>query len=151
MTRAPAPLPMVAVAAVVFDELGRVLVIERGRPPGEGLWSFPGGRLELGETLAAAVAREVQEETGLIIAVGPLVEVVERVTVTERGTYHYVIHDYLGCVTGGVLVAGDDVRAARFVDEFELAALATTDGLAAVIARARDRLPFPVANLAAPG
>lgn len=151
MTRPPASVPVVAVAALVFDDAGRVLLIERGQPPGVGLWSVPGGRLELGEALAAGVAREVHEETGLIIEVGPLVEIVERVTSTAAGTFHYVILDYLGRVTGGTLAAGDDVRAARFVDDNELAALPTTEGLAAVVARARSLLPFPVAKPAAPG
>ncbi|HTR52583.1 MAG TPA: NUDIX domain-containing protein, partial [Kofleriaceae bacterium] len=71
--------PTVGVGAFVFDAEGRVLVIERGHPPGEGLWSVPGGRLEFGETLAQAVAREVREETGLIAEVGPLVCVIESV------------------------------------------------------------------------
>ena len=129
--------PIVAVAAIVFDEEGRVLVIERGRPPGAGLWSVPGGRLELGESIADGVAREVLEETGLIVEVGALAEVVERVTRTEAGTWHHVIHDHLARVIGGELRAGDDVRAARFVTAQELVALATTEGLIEVIERAR--------------
>jgi ADP-ribose pyrophosphatase YjhB (NUDIX family) len=137
MTRGPAPQPTVAVAAIVFDERGRVLLVERGRPPGEGLWTVPGGRLELGESLAAGVAREVAEETGLTVDVGALVEVVERVTPTADGTYHYVILDYLAQVRAGTLIAGDDVRAARFVDDHELAGLPLTDGLLPVLDRAR--------------
>lgn len=137
MSRGPSTQPVVAVAAIVFDEDGRVLVIERGRPPGVGLWSVPGGRLELGEPIAAAVAREVAEETGLTVEVGPLVEVVERVTPTAGGTYHYVILDHLAYLRGGALAAGDDVTAVRFVDDAELRALPLTDGLVAVIERAR--------------
>ncbi len=137
MTRCPSSQPVVAVTAIVYDDAGRVLLIERGRPPGVGLWSVPGGRLELGEPIAAAVVREVAEETGLIIEVGPLVEIVERVTATDGGTYHYVILDYLAHLRGGTLAAGDDVRAARFVDAAELARLPLTDGLVPVIDRAR--------------
>ena len=133
----PPRQPVVAVAAIVFDDAGRVLLVERGKPPGVGLWSVPGGKVELGEALADAVAREVREETGLDIEVGSLVEIVERVTPTADGTYHYVILDYLGRVRGGTLAAADDVRAARFVDEREQAALPCTDGLGPVIARAR--------------
>ena len=59
--------PVVAVAAIVFDAHGRLLVIQRGRPPGEGLWSVPGGKLEPHERLADAVAREVREETGVAV------------------------------------------------------------------------------------
>ena len=123
MSRGPAPQPIVAVGAIVFDDAGRVLLIERGRPPGVGLWSVPGGRVELGE---------------------PLVEVVERVTPGDGGTYHYVILDYLAWSTGGTPTAGDDARAARFVAIDELAQLPLTDGLRPVLERARalaDRDP----------
>lgn len=137
MSRGPSTQPVVAVAAIVFDEDGRVLVIERGRPPGVGLWSVPGGRLELGESIAVAVAREVREETGLDVEVGPLVAVVERVTPTTGGTYHHVILDHLAYLRGGRLAAGDDVTAVRFVDDAELRALPVTDGLVPVIERAR--------------
>jgi ADP-ribose pyrophosphatase YjhB (NUDIX family) len=150
MTRPPAPHPIVAVAAIVFDDADRVLVVERGRPPGEGLWSVPGGRLELGESIAAAVAREVREETGLTVEVGPLVEIVERVSTTADGTWHHVIHDHLARLTGGTLTAADDVRDARFVTDAELAALPTTDGLAAVVARARARAMQPRIPVAKP-
>jgi ADP-ribose pyrophosphatase YjhB (NUDIX family) len=133
MTLAPPPPPILAVSAVVFDDAGRVLVVERGKPPGEGLWSVPGGRLEPGESIAGAVAREVREETGLVVTVGPLVAVLERIA----STYHHVIHAHRANVTGGTLAPADDVRAARFVTDDELAALPTTEGLADVIAKAR--------------
>jgi len=127
--------PTVAVAAIVFDDDGRVLVIRRGHPPGEGLWTVPGGRLEPGETLAAGVAREIAEETGLAVDVGPLAEVVERM----GADYHFVILDYLARVTGGTLAAASDASDARFVTADELARLPVTDGLVAVIDRARAR------------
>jgi 8-oxo-dGTP diphosphatase len=134
--------PTVAVGAFVFDEAGRVLLVQRGRPPGEGLWTVPGGRVELGESLAAAVVREVREETGLDVECGPLVEVVERVTDVGASRWHYVILDYLATVVGGTLAAATDVRDARFVDDAALAALPLTDGLLPVLARARAlRIP----------
>ena len=125
--------PQVAVAAIVFDDAGRVLLVERGRPPGVGTWSVPGGRLEVGETLVQAVAREVREETGLVVEVGTLACAVERI----GDDHHYVILDYMARVIGGTLAAGDDARAARFVDEAELATLPVSDGLGPVLARAR--------------
>jgi ADP-ribose pyrophosphatase YjhB (NUDIX family) len=131
------PRPTVAVGAFVFDAADRVLLVERGRPPGEGLWTVPGGRVELGESLAEAVVREVREETGLDVRCGALVEVVERVTDIGDHRWHYVILDYLAEVTGGVLAAADDVRDARFVDDAALAALPLTDGLLPVLERAR--------------
>lgn len=125
--------PVVGVAAIIFDEAGRVLLVERGRPPAAGQWTVPGGKLEGRETLAQGVAREVREETGLIVEVGPLACVVERMS----DDYHFVILDYLARVIGGTLGAADDARAARFVGEAELAALPLTEGLADVLARAR--------------
>jgi ADP-ribose pyrophosphatase YjhB (NUDIX family) len=130
--RAQAPRPTVAVGAFVLDG-ERVLLIRRGRPPGEGLWSVPGGKLEPGETLAQAVAREVREETGLVVEVGPLACVVERM----GDGYHFVILDYLARVIGGSLTAATDAAAARFVDDAELASLPTTEGLLDALTRAR--------------
>ena len=127
--------PVVAVAAIVFDDLGRVLLVERGRPPGAGLWSVPGGKLEGAETLAQAVAREVREETGLAVEVGALACVVERI----GDDHHFVILDYLARVIGGTLAAASDARAARFVGQDELATLPLTEGLVDVLARARQR------------
>lgn len=126
-------IPVVAVGAIVFDSEGRVLLVERGKPPGVGLWSVPGGKLEGTETLAQGVAREVREETGLVIEVGPLACVVERI----GDDHHFVILDYLARAIGGTLAAKDDARAARWVAPEELPSLPLTDGLMAVLERAR--------------
>jgi 8-oxo-dGTP diphosphatase len=124
--------PVCAVAAFIFDR-ERVLVIQRGKPPSEGLWSLPGGTLEAHETLAQAVAREVREETGLVVEVGPLTCVVERM----GDGHHFVILDYLARPIGGTLAAASDVRDARWVTDDELASLPHTEGLLDVLARAR--------------
>ena len=128
---------VVGIGAIVFDDAGRVLLVERGKPPSAGLWSVPGGKLEARETLAQAVAREVREETGLVVEVGALACVLERIS----GDYHFVLLDYFARVTGGQLAAGSDARAARFVDPAELQALPLTEGLADVLARARATQP----------
>src|SRR5580692_510995 len=94
--------PMVAVGAFVFDAEDRVLLVERGQPPSEGAWTVPGGKLEAGETLAQAVAREVREETGLVVEVGALACVVE----SFGEGFHYVIIDYLARPIGGTLASG---------------------------------------------
>jgi ADP-ribose pyrophosphatase YjhB (NUDIX family) len=93
----------------------------------------PGGRIDMNETLAQAVAREVREETGLVVEVGGLACVVERMA---EG-YHYVILDYLARVVGGELLAGDDASAARFVRPDELPSLPLSDGLMPLLERAR--------------
>ncbi|HEY4176999.1 MAG TPA: NUDIX hydrolase [Kofleriaceae bacterium] len=129
--------PIVAVAGIVFDPEGRVLLVERGTPPGVGLWSVPGGKLEGNETLAQAVAREVREETGLIVEVGPLSCVVESLGDADLGDRHFVILDYLARVIGGKLNAGTDAANARFVPPPDLFKLPLTDGLGVVLERAR--------------
>ena len=125
--------PVVAVAAIVYDPQGRVLLVERGKPPGEGLWTVPGGRLEATETLAQGVAREVREETGMIVEVGALACVVERI----GDDHHFVILDYVARAIGGELAAASDARAAKWVDEGELQQLPLTECLQDVLARAR--------------
>jgi ADP-ribose pyrophosphatase YjhB (NUDIX family) len=101
----------------------------------------PGGRVHLGESLAAACAREVEEETGLVVAVGDAVEIAERVTRDETGavTHHYVIIDFAVKVRGGELRAGSDASEVLWAAADELAQLPLTDGLAPVLARARSR------------
>jgi ADP-ribose pyrophosphatase YjhB (NUDIX family) len=131
--------PVVGVGAMIFDEKGRVLLARRGKPPGKGLYTVPGGRVELGETLTRACAREVREETGLEVDVGRLVEVVERVSRDPGGgiLYHFVIVDYLASVRGGTARPGDDCSELKWATREELAKLPTTEGLLPVIERAR--------------
>ena len=112
------------VGALVYDEQHRLLLIRRGHDPGAGLWSIPGGRVEPGETDPEAVAREVHEETGLHVAVGPLVGEIERPGL--HGST-YVIRDYAATTLSGTLTPGDDATEARFVTHQELTTLRTTD------------------------
>jgi len=111
--------PLVGVGAVVVDD-GRVLLVRRGREPLKGHWSLPGGLLELGESLTAGVAREVLEETGLIVEPIELVELLDRIhREGDRVRYHYVIADYLCRVVSGELKAASDADAVRWVEPAE--------------------------------
>ncbi|MEQ4716881.1 NUDIX hydrolase [Nonomuraea sp. B19D2] len=114
------------VGAIIFDASDRLLLIKRGRPPGVGLWSIPGGRLEPGESDADGVRREVLEETGLQVEVGRLAGTVDR---PGLGGDTYVIRDYLASVTGGVPAAGDDAADVRWFDIEELVRLPLSEGL----------------------
>jgi ADP-ribose pyrophosphatase YjhB (NUDIX family) len=111
--------PLMGVGAVVVDG-GRVLLVRRGTEPLKGEWSLPGGLVELGETLTAAVIREVREETGLIVEPLELIELLDRIhREGDRIRYHYVIADYLCRVTSGELLAASDADAVRWVERAE--------------------------------
>ncbi len=128
--------PIVGVGAVAIAN-GRVVLVRRRFEPLAGQWSLPGGGLEVGETIAAGVRREVGEETGLDVDVGPLVEIFEPILHDADGRirHHYVILDYLCRVRRGTPAAGSDVDDVVLADPAGLAAYALTDAAARVIAR----------------
>lgn len=116
MAREYPEYPIVGVAAVVV-RAGQVLLVQRGREPGKGLWGVPGGVLELGEAVVDGVRREVREECGIEIEVGPLLGVFEPQQRDDAGRlrYHYVVLDYLARYVSGKLRAADDADDARWV------------------------------------
>ncbi len=117
-------VPRVAVGAIIFRD-GRVLLVKRGRPPSQGQWAIPGGRVELGETLQAAAEREIYEETGLTIRAGKpanTFDVIDR-DGTGRVRFHYVIVDLLADYLGGEPRPGDDAHEARWIAPQDLAEL----------------------------
>lgn len=127
---------IVGVGAVVFKG-DKVLLVKRGRDPGKGLWSFPGGVVNAGETLRDAVLRELYEETGLRGNVLKLVQV-EEVIVRENRTvkYHYVVLYYL-VEASGFLRQGGDAEEVKWIKIEE--ALASS-GVSSVVKRVLRRL-----------
>jgi ADP-ribose pyrophosphatase YjhB (NUDIX family) len=120
--------PVVAVGAVICRD-DCILFIRRNQEPAKGLWTFPGGVVELGESLEEAVKREALEETGLRVAVGEVATVIDRVVRDEAGgvRYHYVIVDYFARVVGGLQRPGSDVSDARWVALDDLDSLELTE------------------------
>lgn len=138
MTREYPDAPRVGVGAIVIHE-GRVLLVRRGRAPALGLWSVPGGLVELGETTVDAARREVEEETGLDVRIAGLVGVVDRVTRDADGRvrYHWVLVDYLAYPqSNDTITAGSDAAEVRWVTIDEVERLPITEGLADMIKRA---------------
>ena len=137
--------PVVGVGAVVLDG-DRVLLVKRGHEPLKGEWSLPGGAVELGETLETAAAREVREETGVNVDVGPIVEVVDRLRHDPDGRvqYHYVLVDFL-CHPSGTTqaAAGSDADAAVWATLGELEALGVAKAAVRVIEHAIVRRSGP--------
>lgn len=104
------PLPGV-LAVVVRD--GRVLMVQRAREPDRGKWGFPGGLIELGETVTAAALRELREETGLDAEAGEIIDVFDVITPDDAGRvrYHFVLNVVVCHWQSGIAVAGDDAAA----------------------------------------
>ena len=117
-----------------------VLLIKRRFQPLAGQWSLPGGMLEVGETLAAGVAREVLEETGLVVEPGPVVELVDRIILDSEGRvqYHFVLVDYLCRPAGGRLRARSDAAEVAIADAGALQPFGLTLEAGAVIRRALE-------------
>lgn len=136
------PLPGVG-AIIIRGE--NILLVQRGREPLKGWWSLPGGLIETGEKIEAALKREILEETGLIVRTARPFEIFERIMRDAQGRaeYHYILHDYLCTVERGALHAGDDAGSAAWVPRAKLAGLQLTEGTLAVIERAFQRSTEP--------
>jgi len=130
--------PIVGVGGVAFID-GQVVLIKRRFEPLAGRWSLPGGTLELGERLHDGLVREMREETGLIVQVGALVELFDRITRDDEGRvrFHYVLADYVCTPVGGELCAGSDVADVVLAGVDDLARYDLTPKTLDVIAAAR--------------
>ena len=119
------------VGAVVHDAAGRLLLIQRGHAPSAGTWSVPGGRMEPGETEAAAVVREVAEETGLRVRPD---RVLGAVRIAGDGVV-FTVTDW-ACTLLDLdrrPVAGDDAADVVFADAAGIAALDMAPGVVAAL------------------
>jgi 8-oxo-dGTP diphosphatase len=129
--------PLIGVGALIHrgDE---IVVVLRETEPAKGLWSIPGGLLELGERVADGVKREVREETGLEVAVDRLLDVIDNIVYDEEGRicYHYVLIDYLCRPSLGDLKAATDVKEARWIKLTDVDRLPTTKTLKRLLAQA---------------
>jgi ADP-ribose pyrophosphatase len=111
----------VGVGAVIVKD-GRVLLVRRANEPSRGRWSVPGGTVELGETLAEALVREVSEECGVRIEVGEVLSTFDLIRRDDQGRvcYHYVLIDLAARYLGGEPAAATDALDVRWVDGIEL-------------------------------
>lgn len=129
--------PLPAVGAIIRQG-DAVLLVRRGTPPNQGQWSVPGGSIEWGETIEAAVRREVREETGLTVAVGALAGISE-VIAGDNGTpaFHYVVLDYFAEIVAGTPHAASDAAEVAWIPLSALSTLDVTPGLLAFFAKLR--------------
>lgn len=120
-------IPRIGVLAVIRRG-DAFLLVRRKFAPNIGVWGFPGGKLEWGETLAACAARELLEETGIeaVFDADPLIPIE---AINEADGFHFLLIPLVGQETGGDLVAGDDALEARWVARVDIDALARVPGL----------------------
>ena len=120
--------PQLGCGAIVRRD-DAVLLVKRGMPPRAGEWAIPGGKVQAGESLRAAVEREILEETAIRVRAGEMVYQLEYIEYDEAGAlaFHYVVLDYATTYLSGEPCAGDDADEAAWVHFDELAAMALTD------------------------
>ena len=133
--------PYLAVSAAII-RAGKILVVRRARAPAHGLYSLPGGVVEVGETLEEAVTREVREETGMTIEPVALAGFREAIVRDAGGRVerHFLILCFAARRSAGEPVLSEEVDEARWLDPAELGTLPTTAGLAEIVAEAFERL-----------
>jgi len=133
--------PYLAVSAAIVSD-GKVLIVRRARPPAHGLYTLPGGGVELGETLEQAVMREVREETALIVEPVELVGFRQAIARDDAGRVerHFVILPFAARWTGGEVTLNEELAEARWLAPSEIASLKTTEGLLPIVVAACERL-----------
>jgi len=133
--------PVVGVGAIILDG-DQILLEKRKNAPSKGKWTVPGGLVDLGESMEQAVIREVKEETSLEVYDPRLVDVVNYISLDEKGAvmYHYVIVDYLVTVKDGKLKAASDADALKWVPFSEVEEYDLTESFRLFFQRNRQKL-----------
>ncbi|MFZ3355056.1 MAG: NUDIX hydrolase [Xanthobacteraceae bacterium] len=133
--------PYLAVSAAIFRD-GRILIVRRARPPAHGIYTLPGGGVELGETLEEAVTREVREETALEIALVALAGYRQAIARDAKGDIerHFVILPFAARWIAGEVALNEELAEAHWLLPGELAGLTTTEGLAQIVTAAAERI-----------
>ena len=141
MSRQYPKKPVVGVGAIILDG-DQILLEKRKNSPGKGKWTVPGGLVDLGENVEQAIIREVKEETGLEAYDPRLVDVVNYISLGERGSvmYHYVIIDYLVTVKEGKPKASSDADALKWVPFSEVEEYDLTESFRLFFQRNRQKL-----------
>jgi 8-oxo-dGTP diphosphatase len=141
MARSYPVRPYLAVSAAIFRH-GRVLIVRRARPPAHGLYTLPGGGVELGETLEEAVIREVREETTLEVEPVALAGYRQAIARDPAGKVerHFVILPFAARWVAGEVRLNEELAEAHWLAPMELGGLKTTDGLAQIVAAAAERI-----------
>lgn len=142
MTRREYPTsPVVGVAAMIFSD-DSILLIKRGNEPAKGRWGLPGGVVELGETVREAVAREVEEETGILVRPVELLDIFNNIIRDDEGRirFHYVLCEFLCEDVGGDLKASTDVSDAKWVPILKLSSIDMSRGTKQFISRVRSKI-----------
>ena len=133
--------PYLAVSAAIFRG-DRVLIVRRARPPARGLYTLPGGGVELGETLEQAVIREVREETGLDIEPLALAGYRQVIARDDGGRIerHFVILPFAARWVAGDVALNEELSEAHWLMPSQLSGMETTEGLAEIVTAARERV-----------
>ncbi len=138
MSRLYPSAPLVGVGVVVLNDAHEILLVKRGNEPGKGLWSLPGGMVQLGERVRDAAVREVYEECNLNVEPEDVMSVVDLILKDPDGKvkYHYVLIDYFARYKGGDLTAQSDVSDANWFSQAELEQLEIPEVTRKVILKA---------------
>jgi ADP-ribose pyrophosphatase YjhB (NUDIX family) len=140
MSRQYPPAPIVGVGIITVNDEKKVLLVKRGNEPRKGLWSVPGGMVELGERVREAGIREVKEECNIDVEPEEVISVVDIILKDQNNgvKYHYVLIEYLAKYLGGEVQAQSDVLEAGWFARTELDDLDLPEVTRKVIEKAYD-------------